>query len=90
MPTWRDERVPSILNRFSKNIHLVLVLALAVTGLSTVVTPAAQASVTSQSYSVTSIINPPPAGTFSASSGGDGYSLGFYQGRVYNIFHHLS
>jgi len=77
-------------NRFAKAIRLTLIFALAATGISIVSAPAARATVTSQSYSVTNIINPPPTGSFSGSSGGDGYSVGFFQGRVYNIFHHLA
>lgn len=43
---------------------------------------------TTVTYGATQITPPPPAGSFAGSAGGDGYDLGFWDGKVYNVFHH--
>lgn len=40
-------------------------------------------------FGATEIIPAPPAGSFAGSSGGDGYDLVFWNGKAYNVFHHL-
>lgn len=41
-------------------------------------------------YSATEIIPPPPATSFAVTGGGDGWELKFYDGNVYNVYHHES
>lgn len=41
-------------------------------------------------YSATRIIPPPPASSFVITGSGDGWDLKFYDGNVYNVFHHES
>lgn len=41
----------------------------------------------SQVYSTETVV-PVPASSFSASTGGDGWDVSFFEGRVFNVFHH--
>ena len=46
------------------------------------------AQATTASYTSTATVSPATPSQYSGSAGGDGWGLAFYNGNVYNVFHH--